>query len=914
MLSVSKTVFAAFALSFVVAFASEEEKTPPSAENVSLFAPTTVVFSANSEQKDKTASRLALAENALRAGLPSLAEDLANEALDEKNLSNAERDRFLLVRAGAQLAYGDFSAAAGTLSEVKGNSPQKRLREALIAVGQNRMDALPQALEGLYPETLPTEERAWFFLTRALSETFLGKISEATADFDEAARISTSSAVRNQIVFVRYWAEVVAPSGSVPAEALDALKKARDDARGTPNFAEAAKLYAVALAKSGDRAAAANALRESTPIPENEVADFALIEGLLADDIGSEAARSAFFRAVKARPSRALQTVAFSGLLQNVVALSRAGKKEEAIIAGNAIEEFLSELPPDENVGDIELFTRSRVAFEIGDFRLAEKLSEELISRFPASPFVQDALRTRADIALQEKEFRRAVPILERLRATDLSADEKKWTDILIADCNFLSGDYTLASSAYAQAENTNALAGDELGCVFFQQVYSEILAGNASAAAKLLDSSLAKRVPAAWTMRTECVVIEALLRAGQLHDAANRAEKFLARTDLLPDFRLRILWIQALIALDFSEAQIALRNADLILEKMGRLDGSESDALRDGASELEARTILLKARAKFVSKDVDDALKLLAELRERYPDSQAAADSWLAEGRYFNDLGKPSRALVSYEALISRYGEKEKFADTVALAAFEAAQAAATLGQPEDAVKKMEELVSRYPKSPLVFYAKMRLADFFRILDDFDSALAVYDGLLAKGTDDAQKRIVEMRRADTLSAIAARAGTDSGASRETFSASLRKAEAAYERLFSLPDQPLSLKAEAGFKQGYAAAHTVPVGSASEVRSTSSVSDSEKKARTIYWRTVNETLDAARSRGGASALGNTGGYWLARCLFALAESYEKSGDYDSARAVYENISAWSDEGLIPGKNYALWRFNKIKEK
>jgi len=908
----SRTILAVSALAFATAFVSGADS-PTSEKKLSTGTPTASVFSSALESKNEASSRFFSAENALRAGLPSLAEDFANKGLAEKNLSNAERDRFLLIRAGAQLSRGDFPAAAGTLAEVTGNSPQKRLCEAFVAIGQNRMETLPQTLFGLYPEVFPQEERAWFFLARALSEIFLGKTAEAVADFDAAERAATMPAVRERIIFTRSWAEVAAKSGSVPAEALEALKNARDNAHGTPDFATAAKLYVVALAKSGDRVAATNALRESTPIPAKEIANFALLEGLLADDVGSETARVAFSRAVKARPQRSLQAVAFSGLLQNVVALSRAGKKEDAIIAGNAIEKFLSELPPDENVSDLELFTRSRVAFEIENFLLAEKLSSDLISRFPASPFVQDALRTRANIALHEKEFRRVVTILERLRATNLSEDEKKWTDILVADCNFLSGDYALAAAAYARAESANTLVGDELGCVFFQQAYSEILGGNAASAAKLLDSPLAKRVPAAWTMRTECVVIEALLRAGDLRDAATRAEKFLARTDLLPDFRLRILWIQALIALDSADAETALRDADLILEKMAKLDGSESDALRDGASELEARTILLKARAKFLSKAVDEALKLLADLRERYPESRAAADSWLVEGRYFNDSGKPARALVSYETMISRYGEKEKFADAVALAAFEAAQAAATLGRPEDAVKKMEELVSRFPESPLVFYAKMRLADFFRILDDFDSALAVYDGLLATGADNEQMRIVEMRRADTLRAIAARAETDA-ISRETFSSSLRKAEAAYERLFSLPDQPLSLKAEAGFKQGYATAHAVPASDEKSSGDVPVVNDSEKKARAIYWKTVNETLATARSRGGAKSLGNAGGYWIARCLFALAESYEKEGDFDSARAIYENISEWSDEGLVSGKNYATWRLEKIKEK
>jgi len=108
--------------------------------------------------------------------------------------------------------------------------------------------------------------------------------------------------------------------------------------------------------------------------------------------------------------------------------------------------------------------------------------------------------------------------------------------------------------------------------------------------------------------------------------------------------------------------------------------------------------------------------------------------------------------------------------------------------------------------------------------------------------------------------------------------------------------------------------HAVPASDEKSSGDVPVVNDSEKKARAIYWKTVNETLATARSRGGAKSLGNAGGYWIARCLFALAESYEKEGDFDSARAIYENISEWSDEGLVSGKNYATWRLEKIKEK
>jgi len=387
---------------------------------------------------------------ALFSGLPSLAAEIARDALGEKNLSNAEREQLLLTLSGAQLALGDYAAADASIEGIAGDSPRRKLREAFVAVSRERYSEALAALDGLSAEAFPREERAWFFLARGIAGAFLFGSDSARADFDAAAADAGSEALREHIAFLRMWADVSARA-NVPAEELSRLKAARDAARGTPDFARAAKLHIVALAKSGQREAALAALRECVPVPGKNVAEFDLLEGLLAEKMSGEAARAAFERVVRARPSRALQSAAFSGLLQGVRDFQNAGKKEEAILAANAIEKFLSSLAPDESVRDLELFTRARLAFDIGNLRLSETLADELNSRFPASPFVPDSLRLLVGIAVKEKEYRRAVPLLERLLSTELSPEERVQTDVLIADCRFLSGDYALAADAYAR-------------------------------------------------------------------------------------------------------------------------------------------------------------------------------------------------------------------------------------------------------------------------------------------------------------------------------------------------------------------------------------------------------------------------------------------------------------------------------
>lgn len=860
-----------------------------------------------SSSGDATALNLSAAEGALLSGVPSLAIELAKTSLDDQALSSEDRNRLLLTLSGSLIATGDFEAAASTLEEIPEGSAQKKLQEALVAISRRKIADAEAILNTINVEDLRTEERSWFFVANAIANIFLGNSEAADVYFEDAKATTYRAMEQENIDFVRRWASLM--GGKKPsAEELEDLKTAYEDAKGTEDGARTCKLYVVALAKAGDVAAARTVLREFRAIPEKDNADFALLEALLAEDAGSEIARNAFQTVISARPSRTIQSTALSGLRRNVVILLQRKKKEEAILAAANIEDFLKNLKTDERVKDLELFTRARIAYDVENYRLAEELSDELNSQFPASPFVRDSLRLQIGVALIRKEFRRAVSLLERLNKTDLPPDERLRTDIMIADCNFLSGDYALAASAYSRVSKSKSIKGEELGFIFFQEILSEIRSGSVLSAEALLDSELATRVPPVWTMRAECVVIEALKNAGLADSAAIRAEKFLERADLVADFRIRILWIRTLLALELNDPENALKNTQKLGDLIANFSEETSESLKSRAMELLSRVGLLKARALFLSGDQEGGLKELADLRERYPDSEASVISWLEEGRHFAETGHPERAIVCYETLISRYGKQEKFAEYIAIAMFESAQASATVGRPEEALKQMQNLVSAYPKSPLAFYARMHQADFFRILNDFDSALSIYDLLRTSSPERPEIRVVELRRADVLLAISARSEADESA-RASFIDSQREAEAAYERLFSLPELPLELKAEAGFKWAYSVAHSVPAGDESGAKDAA-----EKRARALYWKVVSETLAAAQEHNASPVLGGSTGYWLSRSLFALAKSYEQSGDYASARNIYEKICDWADEGLIPGKRYAETLRKKILEK
>jgi TolA-binding protein len=103
-------------------------------------------------------------------------------------------------------------------------------------------------------------------------------------------------------------------------------------------------------------------------------------------------------------------------------------------------------------------------------------------------------------------------------------------------------------------------------------------------------------------------------------------------------------------------------------------------------------------------------------------------------------------------------------------------------------------------------------------------------------------------------------------------------AAAIFERVRDLPSAPVDLRAEAGFKWGYALAKHAQ----------------SAKAQIIFWSVVDAfLLDAAQ----ATQLGAKGRYWVSRSLLELAQLHEDAGQIDEAQRSYQLILDYKLYGL-----------------
>ncbi len=891
------------------------------------------------EQKARSRTQTILARNALGSGLTSLAINFTEDVLAGSSISDDERDDALLTRASALIARGDFAEAEKSLRAVKKSSAAKTLREVWIKIGNSDFWNAGEIIKTIAPEALSTSDRVWLELAQAILAKQSGSADESVLrkNFEEVIKKGINPAQRSQFEYVQSWANATfVPEPS--EEELTELREHAIRARGTREGAQLAKLLAITLNRKAHgnegeemRAAARKALADAGTVPPDLRPEFDFLEGIFQDSPSSVAARRAFMRVIRQRPDTALQEAAIAGLYRHVSKLVEEKKRDAAIIAVSEINAFFesaqtgnpalpsdgNKLAPDPRMLDLELFLRARISKLVNDTLRVEKAASELLEKCPTSALVPDTLRLLTIEAMSRREYRRAVPYLEKLRDAEPSEPEKAKINIILADCHFLSGDYDLANDVYSRTE-----LKEYAGVIFSQRVLCEIRSDKFQAAEDLIEAY--KNAPETfnrdWIFRAECNLIERLRKTGNLDKAAGQCTRFLEQENIPDAYRLRVLWAQAQLAIEQNIPEIAVSAADEISKILARQEKSETFLLPKTLETLKSDAILLKARALLRNGNLEEARKQLTRLREAFPDSNAAVISYLDEGRALAEKSFQFEALSCFERLIELCENNPKFSNYAPVAYTEAAQQEVSLGRPREAIDRLATLLRKHGNDRLKETIRMRQADLFRMLNDFESALAIYDQLysLYKQAANVPEHVnlerIETARADCLLALASGIRkSDDAETRVALREAMRKAIAGYERICTSPEASIEICAEAGNKWGYATAEFIRL---LENPSESAKFQANLDARKIYWNVINLVINRA-SKGGVDPSENWGvstGYWLARSLFAIADLCEEAGDYAEARKAYEQVKNWSARGWMPGSEYARSREEAIRDK
>lgn len=831
------------------------------AQNAALApAPLTISLEFSEQTPGELTLGLTAAQHAAELGFTTAARESYERLLVRKDLAGATRSRASLGLAMVELSAGRIEAAEAALGQGADLlAPQTRLRRALIALQRRDTAAAAPLVENLRPEDVPAEEAGWVYVAQAMLAETRGQYDKAQVAYGQAEGRAVSELARAQLLLARERAQLL--YGQATPEQEQQLRRQIEQFQGRLVGFTAAGQLAVVLDTLGRKAESQAVLQQQlllVPAVENEAADrlrllLALISGP-DSAAGLGALRQLFAGAAQPEMQRiALQLLA--GVVNDPDARAAFRRELDAQIARQPASKILDDL----------LLYRARLALAQQEYERAEGDARALLADFPGSPGRVPALNVLVSVAWELRRYRTATEAISQLQG-ELGVDPRRGPfAVLLAESYFRAGDYRNAASAYALAQLERSLPpGVSRGTLMYQQVLSLLRADQPAQLEEALqaldrlatnpDFDPASRWQAEWNTVKTLQVRGLTARAYERLGGVLAGESFALAA---PELKLRMAWLQAKLSLEAGRPAETLG----LVEKLLAGPAADSNAAVPAALRQEAAGTarLVRAQALLTLGREADGMAELEALRRAFPGSDPAVYSIIIQAKYLSERGQT----VEAQQLLIELADQHEDSQYAAYALYEAAGNAERRGEDQhykEACRILHDLVEKFPRNELVFYAQLKLGDLSRKLNEFGTAQLQYEAILNRFPTHRDAPLAELALADTLFAQVT-----------TDSSRLGSALAHYERLFDLPSAPGEVRVEAGYKEGYAMA--MMRGNAPE-------------ARRALWLVVDRFLldEAARA-----TTGEKGRYWLGRTLLLYGDLCEKAKAPQEAREAYELV-------------------------
>lgn len=815
-------------------------------------------------------------EAAISHGFFSVVENLGSELL-EAAVTEEEQRRVFNALLQAALVQGKLASAQSSMEQMRAKGmAADPLLAAFLAFFEGRSEISRGELERLKSAGIPRPQQAWAALLDALLLSREGRTELANDRFLEAERLADTALLRDHFEVVRFREELA--SGNYSEAAVNSLRDSVRSMRGERGGFEAARLLAVALNGQGNRTEAIEVLNNHMAMPSlNETGlrpDFLLLMGMIA---GPENPRG---RLALRQLVSAAQDPQLAG-----IALALLGQSSSTPVLRDSLQNDLRTWLA---AGDPHPLADRMLAYEAflslrnERFGEAETSASALLERYPNSLFRTTALRVLAftSWAQTPPRYRTAAGYLNQLREELREPRESQEVGVLVADCYFLNEDYSSAADAYRAV--LREVSPDFAQEVFFQLVVSEIRAGRAGEAGREIYNAYANpNIETVTLWRAEWNLLDHLRKAGRVEQAFDRLQEHFRREGpgaaVPPTLHLRMRWLLARLLFEVGRNAEALERCNQLLADLGSTRyASIPDSL---IQEVESHLLLLKGEILFAEGAAEQALEVFASLRQAFPDSGPTILSYLVESRSESgeeNLVSAERSLVD---LVDRFPESEY----APIALWEAALTAEQRGlntHLQEAISRLERLVTEYPEHSLVYFARLKQGDLARRLNDFPTALLLYERLLALYPGHPERFRAEISRADCLMALASDDPTR-----------FDVAAVIYERNCLLPSAPLPVRLESGFKW------------ANALLQQGDPEGSEVVFWLLYERFI---LDPDMNQRILSE--PSGRYWMARVLLEMGNLQVEKGENASAVTLYQTLLGLD----LPGSALAESRLQALR--
>jgi cellulose synthase operon protein C len=817
------------------------------------------------------------ARRAQEMGFPSAAIAVYRRLLSQPG---GDRAALVLGLATSLLEEGRTAEARDVLETYPGPrlSPWL-LRVALAAAQERNFAAAKEALGPMHEEELSPAEMSWLRYLQGLVMEADGDHDRANYAFNEAAERAASSQARAGFLLKRDQSRL--RSGApVTEEQLETARRNFEQYQGRKLGYGFARTYAVMLHHLNRKAEAIEVLqRQLAALPaeeRTELDDTRLLLGLIAGAEGG-AGRNALEQLLQRGVDVDKQRIALQLLAQ---ASTRPPLR-------TAFRRLLGELinaPVAHPILEDVLLFRAQVSLAVAradntsdGYALAEDDARMLLQKFPGSPLKAHAFSVLTDAAWEQARYRTAADLAVKARAELPPGQERAALGVLIAEAWFRAQDFRSAADAYAAALSEPP-AGIPRGSLIFQRVLAEIETGELERAATVLDQlSRDPSFDVVNRWRAEWNLARALQVQSKTTEAFERVTRLLSGSEgasaaLPAELRARMAWLQVRL----SEAT---GNAERTIQLIDALAGSLRGVGPELTKEIAGWGELLRASANFALGRDAAALEVLKKLRVDFPRSDAAVYSYFDEAEYYAKQDKTAEA----QHLLTKLADDFPDNAYAPLALFKAALQAERRGQDTNLAEAngyIEDLVIKYPHSPLVFPARLKQGDLLRKLNQFPQAQRAYEELVNKYPHREDVVLAQLALAETHNAQS----TNEPSHAES-------ALVLFEHVRDRVDAPVDARVEAGFNIGLLHFRRNELSLAEE----------------MWWRNVvHEFLLQPKQ---AAQLGPKGRYWVTRTLLELGMLYEQQGKLEQAKRSWLLIL---DSKLGYGESVArsrLARFN-----
>ncbi|MBL4574833.1 MAG: tetratricopeptide repeat protein, partial [Opitutaceae bacterium] len=820
-----------------------------------------------------------LADQAFRSGFYTIAESLYREALKGEALTGAIRDEMILSLVGCLIAQEKTEAAQKELNAYEGLKEGRYiLWSSFLAYQLGDLDEIGESLLKIEVGGLLPEDVGWYHFLRGVVASYDGEDEDALRAFDEALETALSEAQRTQFQLGQFQVRLVSEKIDEVLEAQ--LHQKVNDYRGRRVGFRFAQQYSVVLDRLGKKTEALGVLQNQIEMvagEDGEIRDqLLLLQGMIAG-VDSGVGRDAFRELLLTGSQKDLQHTALLKLA-GVVLHGGSGVQSSEFL--NLANSLIDREVPHVLLEELLSF-RAQLALQNGQFDLAERDAERLLSQFPGSSLKVNTLSVLASAAWQRQRYRTAAGYLGQIRGMLPEGERKAELGVLLADCYFRAGlqskdpeDFRNAAEAYriVMEEDSTKISK---GLLFYQRVLAEIHSDQSDRAKSLLDeASSLEGVDAINRWKAEWALVKAMEADGRIEIAFERIES-LVQEDLPPDLRLRFYWLLARLSIDSGKPE---ETAQLVSEVESLAETLSEGVVEEGVvSHVLSYSLLLRAQAAFALDQGDEAIATLEILRERYPESEAAIFSFIIQARVLSE----SNRTVEAQQLLIYMADNFSSSPFAPMALYEAALNAEKRGEATyltEANQLLERLVRDYPeKEEFVFFSRLKQADVLRQLNQFSAAQHIYEFLENKFPNRPDQILAQLSLADCLMAQVSNDPSKLGG-----------AISILERLMDLPNAPVDLRVEAGYKLAMARENN----------------GDRMRSKQIRWMLF---VTFVQEEANSKQLKATGRYWMARSLLELGEMEESEGERENGRKAYESILRYN----LPGTTLAKARLSGL---